>query len=86
MGNGKDLTEEEKRVILALADENKTVRYIAEQVKRSKTAVHNVFTASKSKQKKNQPGPKHEITKIQHRAIVRAASEGVRTAREIRDT
>ena len=83
MGNGKDLTEEEKSYILALADESKTVRYIAERVKRTKTAVHNDITTSKSKQKKNHSGPKHRITKPQHRGIVRAASKGVRTAREI---
>ena len=48
MDKGKDVTETGKSVVLALADENKSVRYNSEKVGRSKTAVHNVISASNS--------------------------------------
>ena len=86
MGKGKDLTEAERSVTIALFEENKSVRYIAERVGRSKTAVHNVLSTVNSGRKSNRPGPKLRITKTQHRAIIRAASKGTRTAREIHDT
>ena len=86
MGKGKDLTDTEKKVTLALAEKNKSVRYISEKVGRSETAVHNIISASKSGRSNCRPGPKPKISKTQHRVITRAASNGTRTAREIRDT
>ena len=86
IGKGKDLTETEKNLILALAEEDKSVLYISEKVGRSKTAVHNIISASKSGRSNCRPGPKLKISKAQHRAIIRAASKGTRTAHEIRGT
>ena len=83
---GKDLTETEENVILALADENKSVRYISRKVGSSETAVHNIIGASKSDRRNVRSGPKPKISKTQHRALIRAASNGTRIAREIRDT
>ena len=62
----------------------KSVRYVAERIGRSKTAVHNVLSTLKSESNSNRPGPKPKITKTQDRAIIRAAFNGARTAREIR--
>ena len=86
MGRKKDLTSEEKSVILALAAENKSVRHIASSVQRSKSAVHQFLVASKGGSKGGRSGAKPKITKTQNRAIVKAASKGIRAAREIRDT
>ena len=86
MGRGKDLTEEEKAVISALVADKMSVRNIATRIERSKSAVHQYIVASKQGNNANRPGRKSSISKVQHRAIVRAASTGKQTAREIRDT
>ena len=86
MGKKKDLTAEEVSVMIALAEENKSVRCIAERVKSSKSAVHQAIVKSKSEAVGLRLGAKPKISKTQRRAITRAASNGTRTAREIRDT
>ena len=86
MGRKKDQGSEEKSVISAFAAENLSVRDISELVKRFKSAVHQVIVASNNGKTKGLPGPKPKITKTQDRAIVRAISKGVPTAREVRDT
>ena len=85
MGMKKDLTDEEKGAIMALAGEGKSVRYIAERVQWSKSAVHRLLCASNSERTPQRTGRKPKISKTQHRAIVQAASNGARTAREMRD-
>ena len=86
MGRKNDLTEEEKSVILSPADEKRSVCYIASRVKRSESAVHQVILNSRFEYVGTRLGAKPKISKIQHRAIVKAASNVTRTAREIRDT
>ena len=85
MGQKNDLTEAEKGAITALSGEGKSVRYIAEKVQRSKSAVHRLLRDSNSGSKPVWTGRKPKISKTQQRAIVRAASNIARTARDIRD-
>ena len=63
-----------------------SIREVAARVQRSKIAVHEAINAAKVKKEAGRPGPKPKITKTQNKAIIRAVSNGVRTAREVRDT
>ncbi len=62
MGRAKALTESERSVILALFDENKSEREIAERIGRSKTAVHNVVVAFRTKETRLRPGRPRLVT------------------------
>lgn len=86
MTKGKDLAEAEKSVIIGLSEEKKNVQYVTERIGRSKTAIQNALSSSKSGSYSNRPGTKPKITKSQYRAIIRADSKGALTTREIHHT
>ncbi len=56
MGRAKSLTDSEKQVILALLEDNKSEREIAERIGRSKNAVHNVIVALRTGETRNRRG------------------------------
>ena len=84
MGRGKDLNDAEKATIAALAKRGMSIRDIAKDVERSKSAVHRFLTASKQGGIKKRAGAKPKVTGTQLRAIIRTASAGKSTAREIK--
>ncbi len=76
MGRAKALTESEKSVILALFDENKSEREIAERMGRSKTAVHNVLVASRTNETRLRSGRPRLVTKNCHAGNDQARFDG----------
>ncbi len=85
MESGKDITDEERSAILALAGANKSEPEIARWVKRSKTAVHQVIVKSQARRSTTRAGRVSFLTLTTVRAILRNASNGNYSARELRD-
>ena len=86
MSKKTGLSEEENAAIQAYADTNMSVREIASRVGRSKSAVQSLLHALRIGKQTRRSGPKSTVTKMQHRAIIRAASTGLQTEREIYST
>jgi predicted transcriptional regulator len=85
MGRAKHISDYERGKIDALRNEGLDERTIAENIKRSKTLVHN-YLSSKGKQRvKETRGRKKVIDQRARRAISRLASNSTMTAGKIKD-
>lgn len=84
MGRGRSLSETEVAVILALAKTaTKSIRDIAAEVGRSKTAVENVLKRKGGRRGTSRLGRPPKETPHFRREVVRAAFRGFETARSI---
>lgn len=61
MPPGTKLSDEKRGKVLAYRDENRTVRFIAEKHKTSKTAVLNIITANKTGSNSGKRGIKSKV-------------------------
>lgn len=84
MPRGRVLNEEEKAKIVAYKDMGLSNRQIAKKIKRSHHAVNNFINLSENYNKNHPKGGNKKITRRQHSSILRLASSGVPTARQIR--
>lgn len=85
MGHGKALTKEQKGVILALSRELVPERRIAEHISKSKTAVHNFLWAQTNPKTRKPAGRKKIVSNTMARSLLRHASTGNYSARQLRD-
>ncbi|OAF68034.1 hypothetical protein A3Q56_04227 [Intoshia linei] len=83
MGRGKPLTDFEKSQIMALKTENKSHKYIAKQIKRSRNVVSRFIHNPESYGKSKSPGRPKKLTSRTKSHIIREALSGQYTARDI---
>ncbi len=83
MGRAKSLTDSEKQVVLALSEDSKSEREIAERIGRSKNAVHNVIVALRTGRTRHRRGGKRFVTPALVRAMIRRACTGLYSARQL---
>lgn len=85
MGKGKALTDEQKGIALALFKELTSERDIAYHIGKSKTSVHNFLWTHQHGGHKRKAGRHRTISRTQVRGLLRHASSGNYSARQLRD-
>ena len=80
---GRTLTEEEKTKISVYCEENHSVSFIANKIKRSRTVVSNFIKNHEMYAKTKRPGRPPKLTTTARRRLLREASKGKSCSKEL---